>query len=175
MSITTTWPSVWRYRFRGTPPDGNRCNVTLLQEAPSHGELTVTGSWGCYAYAWYGTGMDDFRDFILSLRSDVDYLFRKLGGSNIFDPERTERAIKLRILADRRSRIISAEDAREEWELCERFEDAEDWSLWAASGHVCIESPYELYCTRPDPQIWQLCEWLLPRLAETIELQRSSE
>lgn len=165
---------VWRYALHDERTS-NQARVTLLQECLSHGEITVVSSWGTYAYAWWGTEKEDFRDFIFSMRRDTDYLFGKLGGRHVFDGEITEREIKSRILEARKASLITSEEARREWELCERLEGREDWSVWAETDHCFTDAPYELYFTRPDPAVWQLCEWLLPRLATAIEREKQQE
>lgn len=165
---------VWRYAL-DDEQTASQARVTLLQERFAHGEITIVSSWGTYAYAWWGTDKADFRDFILAMRRDTDYLFRKLGGRSIFDGEATEREIKSRILAARKQGLITAEQARDEWELSERFEDYDDWSVWAATDHSFTDEPYELYFTRADPAVWKLCEWLLPRLAAAIEREKQQE
>jgi hypothetical protein len=165
---------VWRYALHDERTS-NQARITLLQERLSHGEITVVSSWGNYAYAWWGTGKEDFRDFILAMRRDTDYLFGKLGGRNVFDGELTEREIKRRILEARRSREIDNETARDEWDICGAFDSVDDWKEWLERTFYFQPCPYELYFTRPDPAVWQLCEWLLPRLAAAIEREKQQE
>lgn len=140
----------------------------------SRGFLGVFSDYGNYAYHWTHFG-GDFRKFLGQL--DWDYLYGKLmqgRDARIYDGEATLRSIKKRIIELRREKRLTAEQAREEWDLAKdseidhRFSDG--YSLWHRDTQ--LQDAHELYETMHDLQCQQFCQKVWPRFIELLKAGR---
>lgn len=141
----------------------------------SNGFLGVVSDYGNWAYHWSAFG-NDFKKFLEGL--DWSYLYGKLmqgRDAKIYDGEATLRAIQRHILERRRQRRLTAELAREEWELAKdseidhRFSDG--FSLWFRETQ--LPDAHDLYETMDEPQCRAFCEKVWPRFVEALRAGRA--
>jgi hypothetical protein len=98
------------------------------------GTLVVFGDYGTWSYTWGHAGRveenrDDFRKELL--RFSHDYIWRKLscGVARQLDPDGTAKAIRDYARKYRRSKDLSAKEARELWETAHGL-DSEADLIW---------------------------------------------
>jgi len=143
----------------------------------STGFFGVVSDFGNYSYLWTHHGYDDVRKFFLRAERDWDYFARKLGGEHatVYDGQRTARGIRDFILEQRRSGELTAERAREEWELIDS--DLEDnmsgFDAWYRSTK--FEDVCEFHRTRITPQLEAFCKVTMARLADVIRSELEKE
>lgn len=102
---------VWQYRLR--TERGSWLADILIRE---DGFFSTVSDWGNYAYWWRGFGEGDFRRFLITLNGE--YVAEKLeSGHSYYNPEKTLRRVKERLLRERREGGLAKEEARREWTL----------------------------------------------------------
>jgi hypothetical protein len=115
-------------------------NITLSPD----GFLDIQSDYGSYSYAWGAFG-DNFKAFLIDC--DSSYIAGKIGRNHpdVFNCEKTERAIKDEILRMRRSQDLSKSDARLVWDELERvgieWEDSVYRDLPMVLEHVYQNDP----------------------------------
>jgi hypothetical protein len=95
------------------------------------GEFHITSDWGSFSHRWdpKNLGEKTFQQFLI--KAEPSYICRKFAAANkelneVVDEEETLKAIKTRILEDRRSRFIpSKEEAELLLSLAEEWADAD--------------------------------------------------
>lgn len=164
-------PLEWIERY--SVPSHNHDGWAIIH-IDSAGFLGVVSDYGNYAYHWSSFG-DDFKKFLCGL--DWHYLYGKLmhgRDSRIYDGRATLRSVQQRILELRRTRKLSFDRAREEWDLAldsEIDHDRSDgYSLWSRDTE--LEYPYELYETMDEPQCSAFCQKVWPRFIEALKESR---
>lgn len=123
-------PTTRFYQVRGEHREWARIWIT------DDGCISIMSDFGNWGY-WFGSPGCEFRKFLT--RCDDDYISKKLAdGEREYDGERTFANVRREIIRLRRDGL-SAELARHEWELCERFsklENREDFALWQAESVI---------------------------------------
>lgn len=133
MTTATLRPELAR-RYAVTKMDGlevykigAECVITIQ---PSTGYVSVACSWhdelnGCHY--WPHRGKESLKEFLVDLNRS--YAVGKLFGRNSteeFDCEGTKADLRAWIIAERRSRDLTAEQAREHWDTVDGIERDED-------------------------------------------------
>lgn len=123
--MTGPGPTIWRYVLRNVKHEG--WAIVLMD---SSGYFSVVSDFGNYAFKWTHFGTRDFREFLIGL--EPDYLLSKISQRDTFDGEGTVRRIKDEILELRRtrSRTLTRETAREEWDRVESIDDKHAFDDW---------------------------------------------
>lgn len=161
-----------RYELRSTRETHEGWAILHVDSA---GFLGVVSDYGNYAYHWSSFG-GDFKKFLMQL--GWDYLYGKLmqgRDAKIYDGEATLRSIQKHILELRREGRLTAERAREEWDLAKdseidhRFSDG--YSLWHRETQ--LDDAHELYETMCEPQCRAFCEKVWPRFVEALAAGRA--
>lgn len=123
------------------------------------GEIAIHSSFGSWAYTWTACGVS-FKRFLCGI--DFDYAFTKFMGARLrkFDGEATLNQIKREIIRQRRQTDLSAESAREVWELVDWGSENIEGSNPTAYGHEMQEIGEALSFNHPmreyflDPCAW---------------------
>jgi len=107
--------------------------------------LGIQSSFGGFSYAWSQPG-SGFKEFLAQL--NLGYVSGKMvGRDEEFDGEATTKAIRKEIVARRRARECSADEARAEWPGSE-FEHEFDFHDWTGNTEMFKQdSPWEFYQT----------------------------
>lgn len=107
--------------------------------------LGIESSFGGFSYAWSEPGCG-FHEFLAKLH--LDYVLGKMvGHDQVFDGEATTKAIRWKIVARRRARECSADEARAEWPESE-FEHEFDFHDWIGNTEMFKQdAPWEFYRT----------------------------
>lgn len=146
-------PEVRRY-FVSTPGSFEWAEVIIT----SGGFFSAVSDYGNYAFAWRSFGDRDFRRFLLNAEKDVDYFTKKLqhrgdGPGDVYDGEPTLRAIKDHILRHRRDQSWSEDEARQEWDLIERFDiEGSEVEFGEWYRETTIADAYEFAHHKRNPQ-----------------------
>lgn len=116
-----------------------------VAEDRQHYGLAISGSYGGYTYVWSSIG-SSFAKFLADL--DVSYAGGKMvGRDEVFDGERTARAIRVAILDERRCGNFDRETARNEWdEVPDEFDHEVDYHRW--TEHTGFDDPHYFWCTK---------------------------
>lgn len=135
------------------------------------GVFSAVSDYGDYGHWWRSIGCDDIRQFLCGC--DADYLVRKFAPETERDDEATVRAIKDCILKLRRSKSLTAEQAREEWDLVENFDSPDVW--YHETNLHQVTDVAELGRSRYKPQAVSFCEKVMPRLCEMLRAEMAAE
>jgi hypothetical protein len=159
---------VWRYYLPSE--NGEGWGVAFVD---STGCLAIISDWGNYAYKWSSFG-ECFRSFLI--RVNTGYLLSKVARSPCppaIDVAKTAVAAKRAISELRRHQEISAEEAREEWDLVEaELESDGVYEYWLRT--TCLCDAHELLVEAVDHQAVAMADKLWPRLVAAMraELER---
>jgi hypothetical protein len=139
------------------------------------GELAIQSDWsnGC-AFRWNVDylGAPSLTHFLARYTEYYDYLLGKLlppERRRVFSMERTQEAIRQRILEERRRLEISAADARDWWDDVGGIDESrpEDFYDRFPEGMVdalSLEPWYETYLEEETTEAWALRTFILPAL-----------
>jgi hypothetical protein len=157
---------VWRYVLHNV--GALRCGwaIILLDDT---GTFTAVSDYGNYAFRWTSFG-PNFRQFLSQINDG--YLMSKItfGWEHKIDLAATSRGIKDYILEQRRSRDLSKEAARDEWDLVElNLEDDNQCGFqdWCASTE--IGDSWEFAVDAVDRDAEAFVEHVWPRFVELLE------
>lgn len=152
----------------------------------SDGVFTAVSDWGNYAFVWSSFGGRDFREFLLSAEKDTDYFIKKLqhggdGPGDVYDGEGTARSLRQLICRLRRSRDLSAVQAREDWDLIDHREvEDSDYHFWRFLEDTSLDTSdlHEFIHYKRNPQAKAFVEKILvgrlcPIFREELELEKS--
>lgn len=157
---------VWRYSFPSIKGEG--WAIFFLDETGCFAALSDYGNW---SYRWNQRGLPEkltFRHFLL--QCDDDYILRKVAPVQEYDDAATLLAVKETILGMRRERQLTADEAREEWELPDAYEGlSDDYQFWGWANQTQLPDTHELYCTKYSEQARAFLKHCMPRLREAIK------
>lgn len=138
------------------------------------GVFSTVSDWGNYGYWWIGIGgYGDIRRFLCGVSADS--LIRKISPQWEIDPEASEVAIKQCIIRLRRAGALTADEARDEWELLSHVRDGDEGGWWAHTDLGEHAFPGELWCHRRAPQAVAFVENVMPRLREMLAAELAAE
>lgn len=138
------------------------------------GLMTTVSDYGNYGYWWRSIGGDgDIRAFLC--RVSDDYLVGKIAPQWETDPDASEAAIKQTIVRLRRAGTITADEARDEWELLSHVRDGDTGGWWANTSLGKHAFPGDLWCERRSPQAMAFAEHVMPRLREMLQAEMTAE
>lgn len=160
----------WRYYVPNI--DGEGWGIFLLD---STGMFAAVTDYGNCAYRWTHHGEEDFRKFLQS-GSWGYYLSKLFPHEYEYDQDGTLEAIKQRILRRRFERYMDEDQAREEWDLLEKYDNlysSADFTRWY--DETSLVDAEEYYRQDYSASAKAFCYKLLPRLSEMIEKELESE
>lgn len=164
--MSSTDVEMHRYSFPNV--NGMGWAIFFLDEAGCFAALSDYGDW---SFRWNMRGMaegESLRKFLL--RCDDDYILRKIAPKKEYDNQSTVKAVKETILGMRRETQLSAEEAREEWDLIKENSDLDtDYNFWQWCQDTKLEDQHELYQTKYSEQAKAFLEKCMPRLKEAIK------
>lgn len=143
----------------------------------SDGFFSCVTDYGNYSYWWSSVGEQDFRAFVAGLARDAYYVCSKLCQHPYpYNGEATCAAIKHHIIEARKHGHMTAEDAREEFDLLRDNEDVSDVAcLTRWYDKTRIEDASELVVHDPPAQTVAFVHKMLPRLAEVLRVEMAAE
>lgn len=157
---------VWRYSFPNV--NGMGWAIFFIDDAGCFAALSDYGDW---SYRWNMRGMPEgkgVREFLLTC--DDDYILRKIAPKREYDSEGTVKAVKEFILGMRREQQLTAEEAREEWDLIDFHEGLDnEYNFWGWNQDSNLPEKHELYQTRYSLQARAFLEKCMPRLRTAIK------
>jgi len=169
MSVT-----VWRYHLPSEKGEG-----WAIAFMDSIGCFSVLSDYGDYGYRWPERGWSspderDFRQFFM--RTDDEYVLRKIARSDHYDGQATYKNIKRQILELRRSGSWNKDRAREEWNLLQKYDRVECREMFAWwYDHTRIDGAHECAIHDFSPQAIGFKKHVLPRLREAIKTELAAE
>lgn len=137
------------------------------------GYFSTVSDYGNYAYAWTHAEME-FRAFLAKL--DADYLIGKIKPGHVYDGPETFKSVKKRICEDRRRLDITAEEAREEWELLGENSDLDErdnFVLWM--NETKLEDVWGISSSMRDPQARMFAERVWSVFAAMLRAELAAE
>jgi len=137
------------------------------------GYFSTVSDYGNYAFFWSHAG-DCFRSFLARL--DADYLVGKIKPGYVYDGAETLKSVKRRICEERRSLDLTAEEAREEWDLLGEHNDldeSENFALWM--NETKLEDIWELSSSKRDPEAMAFAEQVWPAFATVLRAEVTAE
>jgi hypothetical protein len=137
------------------------------------GYFSTVSDYGSYAYFWSHAGCE-FRGFLARL--DADYLVGKIKPGYVYDGAATLKSVKRRICEDRRSLDLTAEEAREEWDLLGEhgdLDESESFALWM--NETKLEDVWEISRSKRDPQAMAFAEQVWPVFAAALRAEVAAE
>lgn len=189
------------YEVRDGKPGGEWANITLhcwdrvANRGTKHegtyycGEITIQSSFGTWGYIWTACA-NPFKEFLQEV--EFGYAFGKFMGAKLeqFDGEASMRAMRERIIENRKHTWLSKADARALWDALEDCESEatcsqNDWV--SALSHAAVSlrldrkpdaaeflsEPWEYIQTRPKPCAVNFWRTLWPLFI--AELRRETE
>lgn len=168
----TVTVTTWRYHLPNV--NGEGWAIAFLD---SIGCFSCLSDYGDYGYRWpeAGWGDYDFRKFF-GREGNADYVLHKIARSDEYDGKTTLRAVKERIIEDRRDSILDREQARHEWDLLEahdRLYSRENFTFWYQETKI-VEA-HVLYYTDFSPQVLAFMKHTFPRLQAAIQAELAAE
>lgn len=159
----------WRYSLPSE--NGEGWAVVFVD---SFGFFAAITDFGDYSYRWSAHGKEDFREFVVGLERNPDYLLGKTSRRE-FSAEKTQEAVKRRIIELRRERDFTADDAREEWDLATRchWDSEADFVRWCDAS--AMQEPWLLSESAYPGQARAFTERVLPRLSAVIRAELAAE
>lgn len=129
--------------------------------------------YGNYSYRWTHHGRKDFREFVIDLAHDWDYLLGKISpNGKQYDGEKTKGIIKEHILSCRKHGCYSKEFAREEWDRFKYYningEFDYHYGFYKWVEDTKIEEAYEFARYSYLASALSFAKKLMPRLAELL-------
>lgn len=167
---------VWRHYVKG---DGSWNDGWALFLLDATGYFSVVSDYGNYAFRWTSFG-ECFRTFLMGLHSD--YLLGKLAKKE-YDEDGTVRAVKNRIIELRRATrgfsgfsSLSAEKAREEWDLVNELLVGEGYSGYVLWGNeTSLQDPWEYHTQDFSSEAWQFAKKVWPRFTKVLREELEKE
>jgi hypothetical protein len=171
---------------------GGRWAFIVVDE--KHLSLLINSDYGAWAFRWHNIGSQSFKEFLIGMEKDPDYLISKLAvGEKEVDVEGTIKRVREGVLECRRENPeqLSREDARSIWSevpgIVEGSRDVNDLA-WALYNHGLI---LETLCdndtsaisdftkTTPPRAVRNFVEkiylpWFVPELKKELACQSSS-
>jgi hypothetical protein len=181
--------TVEQYNFSAS---GGRWALIVVDE--KHLSLLINSDYGSWAFRWHNIGSQSFKEFLISMEKDPDYLVSKLAvGEKELDTEETLKAIRESTIQCRKDNpeYLSKEDARHIWntapglvEGCRNENDA-SWALYNHGSiveYLCdgdLSSLGSLIQTTPPRAVLDFIEkiylpWFVPELKKELACQSSS-
>jgi hypothetical protein len=138
------------------------------------GCFTCLSDYGNYGY-WWGAPGCEFRKFLCGI--DECYLMGKLGRDDHYDGEATWKAIKHEIVSLRRSEHLSAEEARDEWDLLESHSEIRDYTEEFARWYddTSLSDAHELRRTCYPGQLLGFVAHVWPRFIALLRAELTGE
>lgn len=169
----TRGPRTWRY----AEPNLNGLEGWWVAFVDDAGCLSVQSDFGDYSYRWNMCGMPErdgqrigLREFLLDVGSD--YVLNKFAGRTEFDDVGTLKAVKLRIIEQRKDASLDADGAREEWDLATRLlSNASGGDAWVS--HTTLEEPWNELGNRFPREATAFMERIWPRIVAKIRADLS--
>jgi hypothetical protein len=156
----------WRYSFPSVKGEG--WAIIFLDETGCFAALSDYGDW---SYRWNQRGLPEettFRHFII--QCEDDYILRKIAPKQEYDDEATLQAVRETILGMRREKQLTAEEARDEWELPDLHEGlCDEYQFWGWANQTELPDTHELTCYKYSEQARAFIKHSLPRLREAIK------
>lgn len=197
MSVTKTVREC--YEVRDGKPGGEWANITLhcwdrranvgTQHEGTYycGEITIQSSFGTWGYIWTACA-NPFKEFLQEI--EFEYAFGKFMGSKLeqFDGEGSMRAMRERIIENRRRDWLSKADARALWDALKDCESEatcseNDWvrALGDAAASLRLDrrpdaaeflsEPWEYIQTRPKPRAVNFWRTLWPEFIGALRAE----
>lgn len=167
---------LWRYFLDGGT--GQEWAEIVLT---SSGMFAAVSDWGDYAYAWRSTGCSDFREFMIRLELDPEYVLGKISRADEYQKAETLRAVKKAICEARRSCAIGRDATRQFLnELHEEYNDlhySASFTLWLnnSDGARAIGDAWEMAVHDHPHDAQMFCRRILPRLAAVLRAELEAE
>ena len=163
------------------------------------GYFSAVSDYGNYAFMWTSTGYADFRDFVVRLADDADYVCGKISRRE-FSPAGSKKLIREYIVSGRRdgsfdhrcfrdpiadpvARRRFAEDdiaspkawARYEWELAEQIDGQDSFRDWGERTIFFRDDWYEYAAEEFPWDARNFCSKIMPQLAVALKAEIATE
>ena len=165
----------WRYSLPGQKEPYDSWTIAFIDSTGCVAILSDYGDW-CYRWSTPNTGKDDFRKFFVGI--DASYAAGKLARQedrSVFDGAATRERIRKDILRDRRDLSLTAEQAREEWDLVDTIDDDNECSFGEYLQNTELQDVFEYAAHRLASGLRHWVTVSLPRLQQMIREELARE
>lgn len=135
------------------------------------GVFSTVSDYGNYGYWWRNPGCD-IREFLWT--TNADQLVSKLSPEWETDYDASEIEIKRCIIRLRREGRLTADEARDEWDLLSYVHD-DSGGWWANTELGKHAFPADLWCQRRSRQAVMFVERVMPRLVLMLRAELAAE